>query len=884
MEIKQIQAIEGANLFSYKPIIRAVLDLQEWSEKASNQLGDFSKRLSESLPGLSEHHCSRGKPGGFLERLEEGTYPGHIIEHVTIELLTRAGQTIPYGKTMRIPNQYREYEIIFNYENKDGAIEAFKQAVSLVEALLMGENVNVSAAIDQIKQTISRHDLGLSTKAIIEACKKRGIPVQRLNDYSLLQLGYGRNQRRIQAAMTDHTSCIGVDVACDKGLTKRLLNEAGISVPFGQVVTGEDEAIRAFREIGEAVVVKPYNGNQGKGVSLRLTTETEVKTAFRVAQTYGDEVIVEEYIEGHHYRLLVVGGRLIAAAERLPAHVIGNGYSTIQDLVELANLDPVRGEDHERALTKIKIDPVVILTLAQKDLTLNSIPAKGEIIYLRDSANLSTGGIAEDMTDRVHPDNADLAVYAAKVVGLDIAGVDLVIENIGESYRKANGYIIEVNAAPGIRMHHFPTVGQSRDVGKTIVDLTIPRGNARVPVIAITGTNGKTTTTRMIGKMLSDQHLQVGMTTTDGIYMNGKLLVEGDTTGPESAKIILRHPDTQVAVLETARGGILRGGLAYDYADIAIVTNVSADHLGQYGIDDLKDLAHVKSLVAEVVKPHSYVILNADDPYVLAMAKKTKGKVILFSTFKDNIHIRKHLGRGGIAVFVRRGTILLCQGAQSYRICSIRQLPITLEGRALHNTQNALAAIAAAWALGLSTEAIRSSLEDFLPDEYHSRGRLNFYNLNGINICIDYGHNAAGIKEIIQTLKKYKATSLVGCITVPGDRTDEAIRAVARVSAKGFNRLIIREDDDLRGRKPGEVAEILYSEAVASGMEPHKIAVVLPEQEAFRFGLDTCSHGEMFVMFYEHLEPIEAEIHKMMKRNIVDIPQRPEIAVGGAGK
>ena len=882
MEIKLVQAVEGANVYSYRPIIRAVLDLQEWAGKTSDSLGDFNARLVQSLPGLSEHFCSRGKAGGFLERLREGTLIGHIIEHVTIEFLTMVGQTIPYGKTMVISGSTSEYEIIFNYESKEGAMEAFYQAVSFIEALLKGEPAKPSEYLHKIKRKIVPHELGLSTKAMIQACEHRGIPVMRLNEHSLLQLGYGRNQRRVQAAMTDETSCIGVDIACDKGLTKRLLHEAGIPVPRGRVAKTEEEALEAFRWLENPVVVKPYNGNQGKGVSLALINEAEVRSAFRVAQAYGDEVIVEEYIEGQHYRLLVIGGELIAAAERIPAHVIGDGQSSIEALVEKANCDPLRGEDHEKALTKIKIDPVVLLTLAQKNLTVFSVPENGEVVYLRDSANLSTGGIAVDVTDWVHSDNAKLAIYAARVVGLDIAGVDLVSEDITQSYRSANGQIIEINAAPGIRMHHFPSLGKARDVGKILVDRVIPTGNARIPIVAITGTNGKTTTTRLIGKMLAAQNLDVGMSTTDGIFIKGERLVEGDTTGPESARIVLRHPDVQVAVLETARGGILRAGIAYDYADVAVVTNVSGDHLGQYGIETLEDLAHVKSLVAEVVKPHSYVVLNADDPYVVAMAKKTKGRVIYFSIHKDNIHVRKHLGLGGTAIFVRRGIILLCQGSQIYRMGAVRQLPITLEGMAVHNIQNALAALAAGWALGLSAETMRKSLQNFHSDEIDSRGRLNFYNLSGVNVCIDYGHNAEGIKMVVNTLKKFKPSALVGCITVPGDRSNETVREVAQVAARGFQRLIIREDEDLRGRQPGEIAGMLYAEAVGSGMAPERIEMVLPEREAFQYGLDTCVPGEMFVMFYEHLEPIEAEIRKRMDKN--PVIKSVELAIGGAGK
>ena len=464
MEIRQIQAIEGANVYSSRPIIRAIVDLQEWTERFTNELGDFSLRLVDNLPTLVDHHCSRGKLGGFLERLQEGTLIGHVIEHVTIDLLTQAGQTIKYGKTMAILEQPGLYEIIFNYEAKEGAIEGFKQAFSFVKALLNQETFDIVQAVNSIKQVTSEYELGSSTKVIVEACKERGIPVHRLNEGSLLQLGYGRNQRRIQATMTDATSSIGVDIACDKEMTKKILCDGGIPVPWGHIVRTEEEVIRAFLDMGTTVVIKPLHGNQGKGVTLQITSVVEVRAAFKVAQTYGDWVIIEEYITGQHYRLVVVGDRLIAAAQRIPAHVHGDGSSTIAELVTQTNEDPLRGDDHEKALTKIKIDPVVLLTLSQKQLALSSVPKQGEVVCLRDSANLSTGGIAEDVTDRVHPDNVDLVVFASKLIGLDIAGIDLVIEDIEASYREKNGHIIEVNAAPGIRMHHFPSVGKARNL------------------------------------------------------------------------------------------------------------------------------------------------------------------------------------------------------------------------------------------------------------------------------------------------------------------------------------------------------------------------------------------------------------------------------------
>ena len=865
MEIREIQAIEGANVYSHRPIIRATVDLQEWTEKFSNELGSFRFRLVETLPTLAEHHCARGKEGGFLERLQEGTLIGHVIEHVTIELLTLAGQTIKYGKTMTLLEQPGLYEIIFTYEAKEGAIEGFKQGFTLVKTLLNQGSFDVAQAVKKIKRVMDEYELGVSTQVIVDACIERGIPVHRLNEGSLLQVGYGRNQHRIQATITEATSCIAVDIACDKEMTKMILREGGVPVPYGYIVRTEEEAVEAFLKMDTAAVIKPLHGNQGKGVTLRITSTQEVRAGFMVAQTYGDWVIIEEYIEGQHYRLVVVGDRLIAAAKRVPAHVVGDGISTIAELVNQTNLDPQRGDDHEKALTKIKIDSVVLLTLTQKNVTISSVPEPGEVVYLRDSANISTGGTAEDVTDLVHPDNLDLVLHASKLIGLDVIGIDLVIEDIEASYRERGGYIIEVNAAPGIRMHHFPSVGKARDVGKAIVEQVLPSGNGRIPIVSISGTNGKTTTTRMISKMLIDQELVVGMASTDGLYINKKLWTKGDMTGPDSARSILRHPDIQVAVLETARGGILRAGLGYEYADVAVITNVSNDHLGQYGVETLEDIAHVKSLVAEVVKPHSYVVLNADDPYVISMSQRTKGRVILFSTEKDNIQVRNHLDKEGTAVFVRSGIILLCQGSQIFRICSVKQIPVTWEGKAKHNIYNVLAAIAAGWALGLSAVAIRKSLQEFSSDAEHNRGRLNLYELEGVHVFIDYGHNAAGIQEIIKTLKNFKKKSLVGCITVPGDRQDETIREVGRVAAKGFQRLIIREDADLRGRRPGEIAQLLYDEAIGSGMDAEKISVVLSETEAFRKGLDSCVPGDAFVMFYEYLEPIEEEIRIRME-------------------
>ncbi|MDR3270720.1 MAG: cyanophycin synthetase [Peptococcaceae bacterium] len=866
MELLHIQVIEGANVHSHYPIIRALIDLQEDMDRMSHTFSGLNRRLLAGLPGLADHHCSRGRVGGFVERLYEGTLLGHVVEHVSLELLHRCGQKIRYGKTERLPGEAGVYEIILNYDSPEGATEAIRQAVRIVNQLRHDAPVDLERALAGIRAEIKRTAFGVSTQAIAEACRERGIPVRRLDQNSLLQLGYGREQRRVEAVITDETSCLAVDICSDKDLTKRILRDAGIPVPDGEMVQTEEELIQTYQRMGKPVVVKPYNGNQGKGVTLNLQTVAAVQAAFQITRAYGERALIEEYIQGRHYRVLVIGGQVAAAAERLPASVVGDGRSSIEELIVRVNANPLRGEDHEKVLSKIKIDPVVIMTLVQKGLELHSVPKEGEVVRLRESANLSTGGIACDVTEQIHPDNVALALYATRVIGLDIAGIDLVIPDIARSYRTVGGGIVEVNASPGLRMHQYPSVGRGREAGKMIVQKLFPRGNARIPIIAITGTNGKTTITRLISKMLSNRGLDVGMASTGGIYVKGNLVVPGDTTGPESARIVLGHPDVQAAVLETARGGILRAGLGYDYADVAVISNVSNDHLGQYGIASVEDLARTKSLVAEMVAPHSYVILNADDPLVVEMARRTRGKVIFYSGENNNLQVRKALGRGSWGVFVRRGWILLCHGERIYRIASLKQIPITCGGKAQHNVGNCLAAVAAGWALGLSAAELRTSLLNFGLNEEDNAGRLEFHEVEGKTVVLDYGHNAVSIREMIHTLKQLPHTALVGCLTVPGDRPDESIRAVAQVAALGFNRLIIREDQDLRGRKPGEIAGIMQTEAVACGMDPRKIDVVLAELPAFRLGLNDIAAGEIFVMFYEQLAPLKAELRRRKKQ------------------
>lgn len=863
MKIKHVGVIEGANYFSYKPVVRGIVDISDYQGKTTNKFGDFNDRLLRLMPTLAGHTCSRGKAGGFIERLKEGTLPGHVLEHIAIELLNLAGEKTSYGKTRLLDEKKKEYEVVYQYECKEAGIEAFYLAVDIFLKIFNRQEIDLGQAIQKLKNLRRKYLPGPSTAAILDACRRKGIPFQRLGEGSLYLLGYGKYQKRIQASMTGQTSCIGVDIVSDKQLTRQILNESAIPVPYGLVVSSEEEILEKYRKFNQSVAVKPCRGNQGKGVSLDLRAENDVLAAFRLAEIYDSKVIIEEFIKGNNYRLLVVGEKLVAAARRIPPSVTGDGKSTIKELVERENCNPLRGEGHENYLTKIQIDSVVVMELCRQGLSLSYIPRKNEKIILRQSANLSTGAAAIDTTNIVHPDNAELACYAAKVLGLDIAGVDMVMDDISRSYREQGGKIIEVNAAPGLRMHLLPSIGQRRDIGLEIVKTLFPQGNGRIPLISVTGTNGKTTVVRLISKVLQKQKLTVGMTSSEGIYINGRLLVKGDLSGPFSAQVVLRHPEVQVAVLETARGGILRSGLGYDYADVAVITNISEDHLEQYGIDTLDDLAKVKSLVAEMVQKQSYVVFNADDETVVKLVSKTNGKIIYFSTSINNRILNKHLALGGMAVIAEKGKILICEGSKSQTVCHLSKIPLTWGGKAQHNVQNVLAAVAACWALGFNASQIKMGICGFGQDSLDNLGRLEYYDLNGVKVILDYGHNPAGVKEIIRTLKQMKHRRIIGCIGLPGDRSDSTARKLAKEAALGFDFLYIKEDSDLRGRKPGEIAEILFQQALLEGKKPNQLKIILNEADAFSEAVRNAQEGDIVVIFYEkaeHLREILAEI------------------------
>jgi cyanophycin synthetase len=859
MRITNIQALPGPNIYLDRPVLRARIELDGLTGRESCDLPGFVDRLLARLPGLAEHHCAKGAPGGFVERLHGGTYFGHTVEHVCQELTQLAGPKVAanFGKTLAAGAPGR-FDMIVEYRNEAASRFLLQVALELVEAVLANRDYPLDEKLAEARRIADRTDLGPSCRAIVEAAQRRDIPWFRLDTDSLVQLGTGCRRRLIKATLTDATPCLAADVAGDKGLTKTILARAAIPVPDGVCARSEGEAVAALARLGAPVAVKPRDGNQGKGVSLRLRTPADVAAAFRRAREYSSEVIVEEQFLGRDYRLLVVAGRLVAAAERLPAHVVGDGRSTIDELVARENANPLRGGGHDRPLSRIVLDGCATAFLARCGRRRDDVPAAGERVFLRETANLSTGGIARDVTDEVHPDTARLCERAARLIGLDVCGIDLITPDIAEPLPEAHAGILELNASPGIRMHHHPTSGRPRDVGGAIVDALFPPGTAaRIPVFAVTGTNGKTTVTRMIGEIMAAAGQVVGMTTTDGIWIDGHRVAEGDMTGFRSARTVLSDPLVEVAVLETARGGLIRSGLGYDWADVAVLTNIAADHLGQDGLETLDDLLHVKSLVAERVREGGTLVLNAEDERLAGLPaenprlRAAPRRVVYFARDRRHPVIRRHLAAGGTAFVLMNGWLTELTGSQADRIIRESAIPATLGGTARCQTANALAAAAAARARGVARETVAAALGRFRGDR-HNPGRLNFYRVGRGTVLVDYGHNPAAFAAICELAAGWHDRRTTAVFTVPGDRDDRLLADAARVLARGFDRLIVREDRDLRGRQRGDVARILC-EAVAAVNPGGDCTVILDERAALRRAIETMVEGEVVAIFYEDL-------------------------------
>ncbi|HHY80595.1 MAG TPA: cyanophycin synthetase [Thermoanaerobacter sp.] len=862
MIIKDIRVYRGRNIYSHRPVIKMVVDIERL-DIPTKDIPNFNERLIKRLPGLSKHSCSYGYEGGFLKRLEEGTYLPHVTEHIILELQNMLGYDVKFGRARNIEGDL--YYIIYEYGLEECGIRVGKLAVEMVNKFIQGEEFDLEERLERIRNIIAEIELGPSTMAIKNEALKAGIPVTRVGNGSILRLGYGKYQKMIEGTISQNTSCIAVDIASDKILTKQILRDHGFPVPEGDVAYNEEEAIAIAEEIGYPVAIKPYNGNQGKGVHLNITNKEEVSIAYRNAKAYSDLVIVEKHIKGKHYRVLVVGEKVVAVAEKIPAHVIGDGIHTIEELVEIENKNPLRGKGHEKPLTKLTIDTISKMILKKQGFDLEDIPKKGQKVFLRESANLSTGGIAIDKTDDIHPYNIEIAVRAAKAIGLDIAGIDITMEDIKKPLTKENGAIIEINASPGIRMHHYPSKGKPRNVAKAIVDMLFPKGSkATIPIISITGTNGKTTVTRMTAHILKTYGYTVGMTCTDGIYIDDTCVYKGDNTGPKSARTCLADKNIDAAVLETARGGIIREGLGYDLADIGVITNISEDHLGIDGIETLEDLAFVKALVVEAVKEDGYSVLNADDPMTTYLAQRAKGKIIYFSMYDNNLTVKKHIEKGGIAVYVKDGVIVIANG-QIIPVVKIEEIPAALSGKVLYNVENALAAIAASYGVKVPVNIIAKGIKTFYCDTTHNPGRFNLFNVGNFRVLVDYGHNIAGIKSVIEAAQKLDANRLIGVIGVPGDRINSSILKVGEICGQGFDFIYVKEDLDLRGRKPGEVAKLLEQGAIKGGIDRKKIKTILKETEALRAAMYNAEGGDLIVVFYEKYQPIIEVIEEFIK-------------------
>ncbi|MGE4337000.1 MAG: cyanophycin synthetase [Pigmentiphaga sp.] len=850
MKIIESRLLRGPNLYARQPCIKAVIDLEDLRGVSSADLPRFTERLCSQLPSLRKHRCSVGKPGGFVQRLVDGTYMAHIVEHVTLELQCLAGSQAGFGRTRAMPEHPGCYTVVCAYRIEALIVPALQAAMALVAATARGEPVAVEALLEPLRRLVLRHAIGPSTRAILDAAKERGIPTSRLtDDASLYQLGYGARQQRIQATITGNTSQIATRIASDKQLTRRLLQQAGIPVPRGVVVRDAASAIREARRLSMPVVVKPADANHGKGVRTALTDAADIARAFEQARQFSSRIIVEEFIEGADYRLLIIAGELVAASRREPPCVIGDGSSSIMTLISRLNEDPARGEGHRKALTRIEADRHTIDHLEAKGLTLESVPAAGERVVLRDNANLSTGGSAEDVTAQVHPDTKRACERASRQIGLDVAGVDLVCRDIAMPLAH-QGAIIEINAAPGLRMHELPSRGEPRAVGQAIVrSLFGDHDDGRIPIVAVTGTNGKTTTSLLIGSAMRAAGLRTGIATTEGVAIDETRVRQGDCTGYWSARTILGSPEVEVAVLETARGGILKRGLGFDYCDVAVVLNVTADHLGLDGVSTVRAMARVKRVVARSAR--QAVVLNADDPHCAAMAASLKPGVetVYFAFDAANPVMQSHLARGGRGVFLADGEVVVQSALGSDHLFRADQLAVTLEGRAVHNMANVLAAVAALLVQGsCPRQAIIDGLRDFRCSIEQNPLRMNLSSVNGVTILHDYAHNPAAYRAILDTARAMGCRRIVGVITAPGDRRNSELTRIAKLCAAELDEIVLYEVDERRGRAPGETLGILHAGALAGARPGTPVHAVEGSQQAILAGFQRCSPGDLLLI------------------------------------
>jgi len=848
MEIRKVLTLRGPNIWANFPVIEAWVDLGEWKDRSSESIPGFNDRLMSWLPTLVEHRCSAGERGGFLQRLSRGTYMAHILEHVVLELQTLAGVEVGFGRARETSDE-GVYKVVFRFREEKLARACLSSARELIMAAAQDLPFDVTATVGKLREIAEQNLLGPSTNAIVEAAIDRNIPFRRLNGQSLIQLGHGAKMRRIRASETDQTGSIAESIAQDKDLTRTLLQSAGVPTAKGYPVSSVEEAWETAEYIGLPVVVKPQDGNQGRGVATNLTTKEQVVAAYAAALEESSSIIVEKFAPGNDYRLLVVNGKVVAASRREPAQVMGDGQRTIRDLVEVENRDPRRAEHHSGILSKIHIDEIALNVLKDQGFTPDSIPPAGQLVLIRRNANLSTGGTAIDVTDLVHPEVAARAIDAAKVVGLDIAGIDVIAADITMPLEAQGGIVVEVNAAPGLRMHLAPSAGEPRPVGETILDMMFqPGDDGRIPVAAVTGTNGKTTVTRFLAHVLRGTVKTVGMTCTDGIYINDRRIDSDDCSGPVSAGCVLMNPNVEMAVFETARGGILRAGLGFDECDVAIVTNVGdGDHLGLNYINTVEDLAKVKRVIVDVVSEKGTAVLNATDPLVVAMAPYCQGSVLYFAIDGNNPVIRKHRAEGGRAVFVKGKTVILAEGAREEALLNLDRVPMTFNGRISFEVENTIAVLGAAWAMGISRETMIRQACCFSTDASKVPGRFNVMKVWGATVVVDYGHNAHSLRAMIAALDTFPHKRRSALYSMAGDRRDIDLINMGEMLGNAFDRVILYEAHTVRGRAPGKIAELMR-EGLVRGKRVKEVEEIEGAIASMEFALNTVEPEELLLL------------------------------------
>lgn len=855
MNIKDMKVMRGPNFWSgyRKKLIVMKLDIGDWEQQPTNLIDGFGESLERLLPTLQSHRCSEGVEGGFLMRVKEGTWLGHVVEHVALELQSLAGMECGFGRT-RSTSVKGVYHVLFSYISEKAGIYAANAAVNLVDKLLSKSDYNLDADIQELQRLYNREKLGPSTLSIVKEAEQRNIPYARLNSDSLFMLGQGCNQKIICATVASSTSSIAVDLASDKEATRNLLSRSFIPVPVGKLISDIIELEEAVNEIGFPLVTKPVNGNHGRGITTRITTIEQAKKGFYEAQKISADVIVERCIYGMDYRFLVINYKLVAVAKRTPAMIIGNDFSTILELVNETNRDARRGEDHENVLSKIKLDAATEFILAGKNLTLNSVLPIGEILLLKDTANLSSGGTARDVTDIVHPDNVSMAERIARLMNLDICGIDIMAKDISIPITGNNGAVLEVNAGPGLRMHLCPSKGIARNVAEPIINMLYPNNtDGRIPLIAVTGTNGKTTVTRLIAHFAQAAGHHAGYTTTDGIYIDGTNIHYGDCSGPSSAEVVLRDPIVDFAVLECARGGILRAGLGFDNCNISVVTNISDDHLGLNDIDTIEQLAKVKAVVPQSTFNNGYAILNADDDLVYEMKDSLDCNIALFSIDANNPRIKEHCAKGGWAAFVEKKYFMISKGEWKTRIAEVNQIPLTFSGNCEFMIKNILPALLAASISNFPLETIRSALKSFIPSPQLTPGRMNLFQFKNFELMVDYAHNTGGYIQVKKYLEKVNATQKTGIIAATGDRRVEDIKNIGRYAARMFDKIIIRHDKDNRGRTKDELSSLLI-DGIREMNEYTPVIIISDEIESIQYAIDNARTGEFIFVSVDDVQ------------------------------